>query len=375
MSLTFDKFTFEGHEIQMPNVSAFPLSNAPYLLEHQFVSFLVRALQPIRHRFPFAVCEDMSFPSIQDNFLHLNLTTFKIGISNNLISYINNYCSSKQLVIIPVKIVLVAEKVQSDVELSVDDFLNENIDDIMKTVFHNTKVHIAHSNVIIIDNLNKTIEFFEPHGFTMDHTIARIIDISSLLTRFMKTFIPLSSNYTFKNVSNSCFISVQSLQTIVDPSVGHCLAWSLLFILLRIVNLNLKPTSKKSVLETINEFLVSFSPIYLDTYIKQFLSCVERLPPLPMAITNTIEINVIPWIQESEEAQQVKNRLRKLIKDYFKQLLSSNTFMNTMILFEEISSYRNFYFFNRIMSDEFLTFLTENEEEIKLQTVFMKLLQ
>ena len=92
----------------------------------------------------------------------------------------------------------------------------------------------AHSNVIIIDNMEKTIEYFEPHGaifggFSVPYDIQRHIKI--LMTRL---FPIRTQSYKFKNVQNSCLNGLQSIQNITNPTSGHCLAWSLLFINVRI---------------------------------------------------------------------------------------------------------------------------------------------
>jgi hypothetical protein len=94
----------------------------------------------------------------------------------------------------------------------------------------------AHSNILIIDNLLNTIEFFEPHG--KEFSLGNFdVDIESTIKFLLNELFPLEySIYTFFNLQNQCPIGIQSKQTMVDIYVGHCHAWSLLLIELRLLN-------------------------------------------------------------------------------------------------------------------------------------------
>ncbi len=87
-----------------------------------------------------------------------------------------------------------------------------------------------------------------------------IYHIKTLVSRLFQFWSQL---HKYKNVQNNCpmGLGLQSKQNIINPQSGHCLAWSLLFIHVRILNLFLHPD------DVINYFTQKFTAVELDRYI------------------------------------------------------------------------------------------------------------
>jgi hypothetical protein len=96
-----------------------------------------------------------------------------------------------------------------------------------------------HANIAMINNVNKTIEFFEPHGYRRNKNseIAGIKGIYNkkikLLTKYFKDLLP---SHSFINVTD--FNKETSFQTLLDPeeNSGFCVTWCILFIHYRLLN-------------------------------------------------------------------------------------------------------------------------------------------
>ena len=96
-----------------------------------------------------------------------------------------------------------------------------------------------HANIAMINNVNKTIEFFEPHGYRRNKNseIAGIRGIYNkkikLLTKYFKDLLP---SHSFINVTD--FNKETSFQTLLDPeeNSGFCVTWCILFIHYRLLN-------------------------------------------------------------------------------------------------------------------------------------------
>jgi hypothetical protein len=121
----------------------------------------------------------------------------------------------------------------------------------------------AHSNVMIVNMKNNHIEYFEPHGlvFNMDSSG---YDMSNIVKQVATRLFPFHE-FTVKNVSSQCPIGPQIVQSLANPLSGHCLAWSLLFIHMRLLNLHLNP-------ELILSYLGVFNANGLDLIIRKYMS-------------------------------------------------------------------------------------------------------
>ena len=102
----------------------------------------------------------------------------------------------------------------------------------------------SHANVILIDNINKNIEFFEPHGYkdsdsTLEGVKGAYFQKAKYLKKFMKKILP---KYDFKNVSE--MFKQEGFQMKYDARHGYCVTWSILYIHYRLLN----PTIKLDIL-------------------------------------------------------------------------------------------------------------------------------
>jgi len=286
-----------------------------------------------------------NFTNQTNYFIQIDLTTFEIKIPIDFLQeIINCFNNNTRILILPIRL----------------DFLNikEDYNNYNNYNNHNNfdqKMFSAHSNLIIIDNLWKTIEFFEPHGISLSHYTAEIIDIPKILENFIKSIF-LLPNYTFINVSQNCPIGVQSKQGEFNPSAGHCLVWSLYFIMLRILNINYIPKNNKSISQRINEHISSYEPQEADKIIRQFLYYIESLqfqniPSEPPYITS---YNLMDYV---ENLAPIVNRLKYLIPN-------SLTFNpNFELIKAEIISYAKLPNFAEIIVTEYSNFIFKLYQE------------
>jgi hypothetical protein len=146
---------------------------------------------------------------------------------------------------------------------------------------------------------------------------------------------------------------VQSVQSIIDNNVGHCLAWSLFFVLMRLLNHKLA-LQRETISEFIHRFLVSIPVEQLDDIVKKFITYVKTFFPLTKRhysnfITLDIHNTLTNVVQEN-----IENRLSQISQVYFKKLLNSSE-QDITVLFAEIASYKNLPNFHRIMANSMKT--------------------
>lgn len=96
-----------------------------------------------------------------------------------------------------------------------------------------------HANIAIINNHNKTIEFFEPHGHRKNKN-SGISNFKGLYLRkiivLKELFNELIPGYVFINSIDHC--RKTSFQSKIDPdeNTGFCITWCILFIHYRCLN-------------------------------------------------------------------------------------------------------------------------------------------
>jgi hypothetical protein len=100
----------------------------------------------------------------------------------------------------------------------------------------------GHANIALINNLNKTIEYFEPHGYrkNKDSDIAGCKGIyRSKFKILMKLFKEILPAYTLINTVEHKKAS--SFQSLLDPdeNTGFCVMWCILFVHYRLLNQNI----------------------------------------------------------------------------------------------------------------------------------------
>ena len=100
----------------------------------------------------------------------------------------------------------------------------------------------GHANIALINNLNKTIEYFEPHGYrrNKDSDIAGFKGIyRSKFKVLLKLFKEILPTYTLINTVEHKKAS--SFQSLLDPdeNTGFCVMWCILFVHYRLLNPNI----------------------------------------------------------------------------------------------------------------------------------------
>lgn len=121
------------------------------------------------------------------------------------------------------------------------DKLNEKKDKHFVAVTFNVQlITFSHANVILIDNKNKNIEFFEPHGHkdddsTLEGVKGAYFQKAKYLKKFMKDILP---DYKFKNVSE--MFKQEGFQMKYDARHGYCVSWSILYVHYRLLNPDVK---------------------------------------------------------------------------------------------------------------------------------------
>jgi hypothetical protein len=227
---------------------------------------------------------------------------------------------------------------------------------------------VKHSNMIIIDNINKTIEFFEPHGITYKGYVLQFDTekiIKSFLSNIGDVILEQFLLYKFKNVFDIC--PYTSIQRNIDT---FCLAWSLLFIELKLLN----------PVVTANDIIINITKlednILLD-YIKRYVSYVkstfkfvepviiDAYPELPIMSLDNITNNFVDMnINDIVDNNALTERIKKLIDEFKKtelDILVKGLDINERsdikelkrkrkLIFNELASYSNFKDFYNLLT-------------------------
>lgn len=304
-------YDFQSNLI-LPNLKGFFPSYSPVLLENIFTIFLDYI---IKHNNNDNICF-INSNRINDYFVTIDLVNLTYIIPQIIEEKVKE-CSNKNndIFILPIKIKI-----------------NETD---------------AHSNIIIIDHVHLQIELFEPHGILL---LESPIHITNLIFNLVnKLFLGESLLYNFKNIQNTCIFGVQSKQTLVDSISGHCLAWSLLFIHVKILNINIPS-------ENIIHFLHTLTPHELDIYIKKYISFLELLS---INFTNkNYDNNIYTLSLTNTDILDIQNRIVFLINKYKKVMEETsdddkNKEDEIKKIFNELISYKNVESFHKIFFKTF----------------------
>lgn len=205
----------------------------------------------------------------------------------------------------------------------------------------------AHSNVILIDTLKHRTEFFEPHGDRFQGDIP--FDIENHIYTLIERLFPQQegydniNDYDFVNVQNKCLLGLQGLQSISDPKSGHCLAWSLLFIHIKLINLHLDTDF------IIDYFTKKFNPFELDTYIKLYIGMLETTP---YNNYKTIPNFKYRLDLSPEELDSIKDKIINLTSTYMSnQSNPSISEQKIDEIYEELVSYHKTPNFDKLFFD------------------------
>jgi hypothetical protein len=295
--------TYKKKQIILPNLHPAEESSSFYLEEYLFTIYFDNIIKKTFNKNINNICLFKS-TYVSDYFIELDFLNFKYKIPNILLKSFKNCKNNNDIrfYIIPLKL-----------------------------IFNYTD---AHSNVIIIDNDKMRIEFFEPHGDSYKGSSVPY-DIETYIKKLIELIFPIRTVlYDFINVQKSCPIGLQTKQSIINPSSGFCLAWSLLFINIRLINLNLNS-------DDIIDYFNSFSSEDLNIYIKRFIGFLEQSSQI---ITKTLpnyemKINLL----ESDKVK-ISKRISELVNEY----LNAKTEKESGEIFKELISYHNFPTFNEL---------------------------
>lgn len=318
------------NKLLIPDLRDLMESEQKYLETSDFIKVFNYLIYKFKDFYP-NLCIVYSNKSIDDYFLQLNLNTSHFEISKQLHDSIYKCIQSKQLIIIPFGIILSHFK-ESYFE---DDKQQSNTFD----------KFYGHANVIIIDNILKKIEYFEPHGILFTGQYINI-SIERLVHQFINDKFGLK--YEIVNVSKNCPIGPQIKAEKSSDRTGYCLAWSLYTIYLRLLNFNYKPHNNDSVFESIIQFLNGYHGIDLDRIIRKFISYVTVLEYKDFIDNlNTMEIDIFKYLNDTEK-KQIELRLEKLIQKYFKNSTKYKRSFHKIL--QEVISYKNLPNFSSVFT-------------------------
>ena len=182
----------------------------------------------------------------------------------------------------------------------------------------------GHANVVIVDTESKTIEFFEPHGILYSGNEKEEINLYNLQNHIVNILNYLFDNkidiskYNYKNVQETCIIGLQTLQNQSDANTGHCLAWILLFIHVKLYNPSL-PSN-----DIITFFINRFTNYELDSYIKRYIRHIEAYyynqDQFNTAFVKKRQYNnLISFTLTQDEETKIENKISLLTFEFKKE--------------------------------------------------------
>jgi len=228
------------NNLKYPNVNDFYPTVNYSLNSDIFVNYINRLFKNRK-----SVCS-INTDTINQHFIEIDVVDLTYKMSNNFYHQLNK-CKSKNVRFIMIPI-----------NLRLPNTFENNLIDFKTT---------GHSNIIIIDNHNFTIELFEPHGKEYyGHLHYNLLfDIEKLIYTVILSILPTESAfYTFVNVYESCpYLGIQK-----DDS--FCLAWSLFLAELKLLNPNINTTYIVTIIS-------SWSRDFSINYIKKYIGYIETL--------------------------------------------------------------------------------------------------
>lgn len=325
--------------LKMPDVSEFNETDKVFLDKLVYVNYMDTIFRKQN------VCS-LQTTEINEYFLSINLVNLTFKISNKFRNYISK-CkgnSKIQFFIIPVALLF-----------------PKNFDGTSDNLDHNIN---GHSNVIIIDTINNVIEYFEPHGEIFKGSVISY-NIELIIETVIRQILPIeyhvnrnNSNYIFENVFKSCpnFYEPSGVQT----TDSFCLAWSLLYTELRIINSEYTSQDIVSVLREIpkNDLLY---------YLKKYITFIQTKSKIRKNIIydSVNEIKIADYLlidnkptirpillQNIVNINLLKKRINYLLNEYKRMNDEINTSENNeyivnlnkklKLLFDELISYQTF---------------------------------
>lgn len=207
----------------------------------------------------------------------------------------------------------------------------------------------SHTNVLIVDNFNQSIELYEPHGIRYSGKELQF-DIERHIIHLHNIILDKKIKYSFKNVHAVCPLGLQFRQSKVSRDSGHCVAWSLFFINVKLLNLSM---NSEEIIHNLNEF----SDIELDLLIKKYITLIEN----ETERENKIHTNIYYQLKLSEkEEANIKMLIKEKINKYLEYLDNNQlkrhhngepisfSFDTVSKLFNKFIIYSKFSFFHEL---------------------------
>jgi hypothetical protein len=215
----------------------------------------------------------------------------------------------------------------------------------------------SHANVLIIDNINKKIELFEPHGSkfqTSDKSLN--FDLNYHIKKLIYIILGEKSTFSFENIQNKCPIGLQSKQVINSKS-SHCVAWVLFYIHVKILNLD------KSTNDIISYF-DTYTPKQSDTTIRQYITLIESQKTTKKKIKKDSYYDLTLNMQEQVN---VKKNMKKNINKYFLEMSLNDKLDDIKSVFNKFIIYSKFDFFHNIYFETIQEIFKNNTQNKRLK--------
>lgn len=321
--------------LMFPDLSNSQLTNDIFLQEKYFSTFLEQFINDFNQIEKDAVCV-MKFDNVMSHFITIDLVTPKVEISRQLIHDVQN-CNAK-VIVLPLRLIFLKSK--------------ENYN-LVSNKSPTQDIVTGHSNVLIIDKVMQTVEYYEPHGLVTNSNFTLMYDLNKIVANIFRIHFPSFAVYQLINAAQFCILGPQFWQNTINPTSGHCLAWSLYFIVLRILNnqihSNILPVSTM-----INNTITLWSATVQDRSIRQFMTYVKQFVD-NYAIKHKNHSESISYTIYPSEIQNTQARLIYLLDTYFtKQILGLSS--DIYLIWEEINSYRHMPFFHNTFAKVFMQY-------------------
>ena len=127
---------------------------------------------------------------------------------------------------------------------------------------------ISHANSLLFDNVNKTIELFEPHSALTDSsTMEGIVGAYKIINTNLKKFIKAHFK-NYKYISPQEYLPSYGLQINYDAYNGLCVTWNILYIHYKLLNPNI---DSKKLVRHINNYFNVGKLLRYGKYVKEML--------------------------------------------------------------------------------------------------------
>lgn len=224
--------------IKIPYVNSYGPTGMKHLTEDIFVKYLDTLM---RRKISNSACS-VTFTSSNEYFVKLDIPNLTVSFSNDIHRRFKECIQDPQIVYF-----IVPFHIRFPTYYGTDSEGDR----------------LGHANTVLIDKSEKTIELFEPHGQRFrGHPL--YIDTHLLVRETVKKVFPFTQDYSFRSAFDNCAIAPQR-------NDRFCLAWTLLYIELRLLNGNRFPTQT-----LFQEFNDNFNESQRADYIKKYVTSVTK---------------------------------------------------------------------------------------------------